>query len=334
VFYAALIVSGYQADYIMPPAGLLCSFVFLTTYRVVFENQEKRWIKNTFGQYLSPAVVDALVKDPEKLKLGGDKRDMSVMFMDIAKFTSISEKMTPEELTEMLNTYLTALTDIILENDGVVDKYIGDCIMAFWNAPLDLPDHRAKACLTACKCIEAIKKLNEQKLAAALPIKPEIRIGLNSGYMVVGNMGSCKRFSYTVIGDNVNLASRLEGANKFFGSSIMVSEDCYAQAADSMAARELGRIRVIGKDKPIKVFELLGPKTELTENTRLFIEHYAKGVELFNGRDFKGASASFNSALELLPEDKVCKFYQARCAELIANAPAQDWDGVFNLTSK
>ncbi|MDD4004642.1 MAG: adenylate/guanylate cyclase domain-containing protein [Elusimicrobiaceae bacterium] len=334
VLYGALILSGYMLSFIMPPAGLLCSFIFLTAYRVVFEGQEKRWIKQTFGQYLSPAVVDVLVKNPEKLKLGGEKRDMSVLFLDIAKFTSISEKLTPEELTEFLNKYLTALTDIILKNDGVVDKYIGDCIMAFWNAPLDDPQHRVKACRAACECIEAIRTLNQDPLIAAMPIKPQVRIGLNSGDMVVGNMGSGKRFSYTVIGDNVNLASRLEGANKYFGSSIMASEECYGGASESVAARELGRVRVVGKDVPIKVYELFGPREAIPEETNRFLAAYAAGVELYGKRDFAGAADKFSSALELAPQDKVCKFYLAQCAQYRAAPPQPDWDGVFNLTSK
>ncbi|MFA6583143.1 MAG: adenylate/guanylate cyclase domain-containing protein, partial [Elusimicrobiaceae bacterium] len=331
--YVILSVSGYKTDYVMPASGLVISFAFLTIYRVVVEGQEKRWIKSTFGQYLSPAVVDVLVKDPGKLKLGGEKRDMTVFFLDIAKFTSISEKLTPEELTDMLNKLLTALTNVIMENDGVVDKYIGDCIMAFWNAPLDDPGHRVKGCIAAAKCQEAMQKLTEEYFNA-MPIKPQARIGLNSGFMVVGNMGSEKRFSYTVIGDEVNLASRLEGANKFFGSKIMVSEACYAGARDVVAARELGRVRVVGKNIPIKVYELFGLKETLPAEKNELLKVYGEGVALFGARDFAGAAAKFEAALKLSPDDKVSDFYIKQCEQNIKTPPPAEWDGVFNLTSK
>ena len=171
-----------------------------------------------FGQYVPPEVVDILVKNPERLKLGGEKRDMTMFFLDIAHFTTISEKMSPEALIQFLNHYLTALTDDIFHNNGVVDKYIGDCVMAFWNAPLDEPDHRRKACLAAVACVATIERLNREYVDPSMPETPKVRIGLNSGEVVVGNTGSARKLAYTVLGDEVNLASRLEGANKFFGS--------------------------------------------------------------------------------------------------------------------
>jgi adenylate cyclase len=273
------------------------------------------------------------VKDPAKLKLGGEKREMTVFFLDIAHFTSISEKLDPERLTQFLNVYLSTITDIILKNDGVVDKYIGDCVMAFWNAPLDLPEHRLKGCLSAVECIAAVERLNEKGFAG-LPEKPAVRIGLNSGKMVVGNMGSSTRLSYTVISDEVNLASRLEGANKYFGSRVMASEATYAGAKDKVEARELGMLRVVGKAVPVRVYELMGKKGELTSSARGLLERYAEGFDLFYKRDFAGAQLAFRAALEIAPEDAPSKLYLRLCGDYLKEPPVKEWDGVFNLTSK
>ena len=334
VTFAFLYAGGIKAEYVMPSAGLLGSFVILTILRVVIEDREKRWIKNTFAQYLSPKVVEVLVKEPDRLKLGGEKRDMTVLFLDIAHFTTISEKMDPESLTNFLNKYLSALTDVILKNDGVVDKYIGDCIMAFWNAPLDVKRHRYMGCLSAIECQAAIAKLNDELTDFAMPEKPAIRVGVNAGHMVVGNMGSNTRFSYTVIGDEVNLASRMEGANKYFGSSIMISESIYEEAKADIEARPLGRVRVVGKNIPIAVYEPLAKKGELSEAKGKMLAAYLEGHELFHKRDFSGAAKAFAAALEAVPGDQPSKLYLKNAQDFLAAPPPQSWDGVFNLTSK
>ncbi|MBI4387279.1 MAG: adenylate/guanylate cyclase domain-containing protein, partial [Elusimicrobia bacterium] len=262
----ALFQRLWVVEFAAPSLALWGSFATLFVRKTLLEAREKRFIKQTFGQYVAPEVVDILVKNPDKIRLGGEKREMTVFFLDIAHFTTISEKMAPEALIQFLNHYLTALTDIILKNKGVVDKYIGDCIMAFWNAPIDEPRHRVLACLSAVECIDAISRLNQEYVDPTIPEKPAIRIGLNSGVMVVGNTGSARKLAYTVLGDEVNLASRLEGANKFFGSKIMASEACCREAAEEVEARELGRVRVVGKAVPIRVYELLCRKGRLTED--------------------------------------------------------------------
>jgi len=331
---AAALVFGHKMQYVMPIAGYLISFVGLTVYRVVVEGQEKRWIKSTFGQYVSPKFVDVLVKDPSKLRLGGEKKEMTVFFLDIAHFTTISEKMDPAALTQFLNTYLTALTDVILRHEGFVDKYIGDCIMAFWNAPLDVPEHRLMGILSAVECLAEVERLNKQLVGSVIPEPIAVRVGINSGSISVGNMGSTMRFSYTVIGDDVNLASRLEGANKFFGSRIMASESAFAGAEDKILARRLGRLRVVGKSIPIQVYEPLAKKGAETAPVAALVKAYEEGYDLFYKKDFRGALAAFTSAEKASPGDGPSKFYIKLCEEYLSAPPAADWDGVFNLTSK
>ena len=321
--------------YVAPSISVMLAFFFPSMFLIVGkglrEGKEKKWIKNTFGQYLSPKVVEVITKDPDKLALGGEKRDMTAFFLDIAGFTTMSEKMTPEQLTTMLNNYLSGLTEVILKHDGVVDKYIGDCIMAFWNAPLDQKDHRKLACLAAVDCMSEIHRLNQT--LTEFEIKPSARIGLNSGPMVVGNMGSRTRLSYTVMGDSVNLASRLEGANKFFHSKIMVSEYTYDEAKGSVEARLLGQIRVVGKAIPVKVYEPLARKGKLSAEMEKMRAAYNKGYEAFYKGSFASARKSFEAALAAVPDDGPSKFYLDLAVKYAGGTP-EGWDGTFNLTSK
>jgi adenylate cyclase len=321
-------------EFTAPAVAFGGTFIALMVHRAMQEYAQKREVRQMFGQYVAPEVVDILVKDPDKLKLGGDRRDMTMFFLDIAHFTTISEKMKAENLIQFLNHYLTALTDDILATNGVVDKYIGDCIMAFWNAPLDEPKHREKACLAAVACLKTIERLNKDYVDPTIPEKPAVRIGLNSGDVVVGNTGSARKLAYTVLGDEVNLASRLEGANKFFGSTVMASENTYKEAAGVVEARPLGRVRVVGKAIPILVYELLGKKGEVGEAWQKGLPLYRSGVEKYNGREFAGAKADFEAVLKHLPDDKVSKLYLNVCQDFCTIPPPPEWDGVFNLTSK
>ena len=313
----------YNLPYLTPALSLIVPFLFMTVYKAIVEGREKKWIKSTFGQYLSPKVVEIITKDPSRLSLGGEKRDMTVFFLDIAGFTTMSEKMTPEQLTKMLNNYLSGLTDVILKHDGVVDKYIGDCIMAFWNAPLDQKEHQKLACLAAVDCMDEINRLNKD--LTEFDVKPSARIGLNSGPMVVGNMGSRTRLSYTVMGDSVNLASRLEGANKYFHSKIMVSEYTYDAAKDFIEARQLGQIRVVGKAIPVKVYEPLAHKGKLSAGGKKLLEAYNEGFAAF----YKGAYDKAGADAQ----DGPSRFYLELSEKYSAAVPG-GWDGTFNLTSK
>ncbi|MBI3297741.1 MAG: adenylate/guanylate cyclase domain-containing protein [Elusimicrobia bacterium] len=329
-----LFLNLHILEFVAPLLGYVLPFIALMLHKAIEENRKAAEVRQMFGQYVAPEVVDILVKNPDKLSLGGEKRDMTMFFLDIAHFTTISEKMTPEALIQFLNTYLTALTDDILANNGVVDKYIGDCVMAFWNAPLEEPDHRRKACLAAVACVKTIERLNREYKDPTMPETPAVRIGLNSGEVVVGNTGSARKLAYTVLGDEVNLASRLEGANKFFGSTLMASEDTYNGARDAVEGRLLGSVRVVGKNEPIKVFELLAKKGELDAGWAKGLPLYHEGVALWETRKWEPAKALFDQVLVLVPGDKTTKHYLSTCEDYIAIEPPKEWEPVFNLTSK
>ncbi len=253
-FYSSVIIATAT-----PILQIGLTFTIIITYRVLTEQKEKKYIRQTFSKFVSKSVVDELLRYPDKLKLGGDKRNMTVLFSDIRGFTSLSEKLTPEQLVEHLNVYLQTMTDIVIKYNGTLDKYIGDAIMAFWGAPIPQDDHALQACRA---CIEMMKELKNLNTMWEKEGKPslDIGIGLNSGDMVVGNMGSSSRMDYTLMGDNVNLGSRLEGTNKIYKTNIIISEFTYDPVKDHVIARELDLIRVKGKKLPVKIYELLDVK--------------------------------------------------------------------------
>ena len=326
-----MLVRQYDMPFLSVFVTMLVPFIFVTVHKAVLEGREKKWIKNTFGQYLSPKVVELITKDPSKLSLGGEKRDMTAFFLDLAGFTTMSEKLSPEELTAMLVEYLSAFTDVILKHDGTVDKYIGDCIMAFWNAPLDQADHRRLGILTAIDCQNEMARLNES--LTQFTIKPKCRVGVNSGPMVVGNMGSRSRLSYTVMGDTVNMASRMEGANKYFHSKIMTSEMTFGDLKGEFDHRYLGSIRVVGKAIPVKVYEPFARKGEAATEVKAMLTHYEAGIEKFYKGDYAGSLPDFKAALAALPGDGPSQFYIDN-AEKFAKEPPKGWDQSFNLTEK
>lgn len=322
------------ADFVAPATTCLACYVGVLFYRLVTEEREKRWIKSTFSQYLSPKVITLLVQDPARLKLGGEEREISILFSDIEHFTTASEQLGTAPLVEFLNQYLTLMSDVILKHDGVVDKYVGDAIMAFWNAPLDQGDHARLACSAALECQAVLRKFREEFKSRLLP--PVFsRIGINTGPAKVGNMGSKTRLSYTAIGDSVNLASRLEGANKVFGTYLMISETTYEKVQGGFECRELDKITVVGKRRPIRVYELMARKGELTEHVRKGLECYEEALHLyFPGRQFAKAKERFRQVFDFIPNDPVAQVYVERCELFSVQPPAPDWDGVSILTSK
>ncbi len=235
------------------------TYTMLVTYRVVNEQQEKKYIRQTFSKFVSKSVVDELLKDPSKVKLGGEKKILTVLFSDIRGFTSISERLTPEELVEHLNIYLQSMTDIVIKYYGTLDKYVGDEIMAFWGAPIEMEDHALKACQAAVEMMVELHKMNSKWELEKKPTL-DIGIGINTGDMVVGNMGSSSRMDYTLMGDNVNLGARLEGTNKVYRTHIIISEFTYEYVKNHVIARELDLIRVKGKAQPVKIYELVALK--------------------------------------------------------------------------
>ena len=289
------------------------------------EGRQKSFIKQAFRHYLSGEVIEKILRDPNHLKLGGQKRELTIMFTDLAGFSTFSEKLDPVELTALLNDYLTEMTDIIMEEGGTLDKYEGDAIIAFWNAPLEQPDHAVRACRAALRCQKRLAELREvfQKRTGAIL---RMRAGLNTGEVVVGNMGSRKRFNYTILGDAANLASRLEGANKAFGTETMVSGNIWSKVSDEFCGRKLADLRVVGRKNAVPVYELTG---FAADNAPAGREIFADGLEHFSEGNFAEAINCFSQ----LPDDPAARQYIRRCEHLNANPPVS-WDGVWEMTEK
>ena len=297
------------------------------------ERGQKTLIRDAFGQYLSPKVVNILVKDPTRLSLGGEEREMTAYFSDVASFSTISEQLTPQELVALLNDYLTAMCDIIADYDGTVDKFEGDAIIAFWGAPLNQPDHARLACFASIDMQNYMTSYRGRLEAEGKPIL-HVRMGLNTGRMLVGNMGSAQRMDYTMMGDSVNLAARLEGANKFYKTYSMISGFTYDQVADDVEARELDLIRVVGKREAVRVYELMERRGKLDEERTELVARYNRGLELYKALKFKEAIDAFREAVEIAPLDGPSLTYIDRCEDYLQQPPPSDWDGVYTLTSK
>ncbi len=345
IFYALLILVIFVAvnmfifskynvwlNLIYPVFTMAFIYLGITVYHYIKEEQEKKKIRGAFQYYLTASVINEMLKDPTKLKLGGDKKDLSVLFSDIRGFTTISEKLSPEELVRLLNEYLTAMTDVVFRHDGMLDKYMGDAIMAVFGAPLDQPDHARRSCLTALEMLSELHRLQKKWQAEGKPVL-NIGVGVNSGDMVVGNMGSEMRFDYTVMGDMVNLGSRLEGINKEYGSNIIISEFTFNIVKDSMCCRELDWVRVKGKKLPVKIYELLGEKKDESK-FKEFIGNFEEGLALYRASRWDEAIAAFQKTLSIRPEDEASRLYIERCKNLKENPPPAPWDGVFTMTKK
>lgn len=317
---------------VYPVLTMATIYLMITVYRYVTEEKEKKKIRGAFQYYLTASVMEEILKDPSKLKLGGDKKDLTVMFSDIRGFTTISEKLTPQELVHLLNEYLTAMTDIVFKYNGLLDKYIGDAIMAVWGDPVDQPDHPLRGCHTALEMMKTLSTMQEKWRQEGWP-HVDIGIGINTGDMVVGNMGSDMRFDYTVMGDNVNLSSRLEGINKEYGTHIVLSEFTYERVKDAMFCRELDSVRVKGKKLPVKIYELICDRKDAAPHeayARIFEEGLAKYKE---GKWDEGI-ALFRKVLEVQPDDPPSLLYIDRCEALKEHPPEGVWDGVFTMTKK
>jgi adenylate cyclase len=324
---------GLWLDLAIPEGALAVSFAAAATVEYLTEGKQRRQLRTVFDKYMAAEVVDEIMRNPEAIRLGGEKKELSVFFSDVAGFTSISEQLDPETLVELLNKYLSAMTDIILRHRGNVNKYLGDGIMAIFGAPRGDPNHASLACFAALDSQSELAKRREQWKAEG---QPEIsaRIGINSGWLVVGNMGSQARMEYTVMGDTVNLASRLEGANKFYDTLILLGPRTYELAAQDIEAREVDLMRVKGKKEPVVVFELLARKGRLSAEQHRVMETYLEGLEAYKRRDFKAAAAQFEAALALDPRDGPSRVYLERAKEYFVAPPPADWDGVYELKSK
>lgn len=302
-------------------------FIFIFCAKYILEERNKKFIKGAFAKYVSPAVIDSILEDPKKLALGGEKKEVTILFSDIRSFTSFSEKMDAKVLAEFLNEYLGVMTDIVFDTGGTLDKYIGDAVMAFWGAPLNQPDHALKACEAALKMQEKLAEMRPH-FKTKYDINVEIGIGINSGYVNVGNMGSERVFEYTVIGDHVNLASRLEGLTKEYFSKILTTRftlDCISNAGKFFPQyRVIDLVKVKGKDKAIELIELTGGKIE-SETFQFFNE----ARKLYSQKNWDEAIRNFKESKEPLSE-----VFIERCEYFKQNPPPENWDGSWVMKTK
>lgn len=325
-------LNGWVVTIIFPLFLILSLYIFMTFYKYFTEERSKKELRGTFSKYVSPSIVDEILKDPENLELGGKKQNMTVLFSDIRGFTTISEMLDPRALSELLNSYLTPMTELVFEHKGTLDKYMGDAIMAFFGAPVQYPDHAAHACRCALSHIEKLKELQAEYAKQGLP-QIDIGIGINTGEMSVGNMGSETVRSYTVMGDAVNLGSRLEAINKEYGTRIIISEFTYNDVKNDFTCREIDWVRVKGKNKPVKIYELVCEGTAHVE-VKNMLQHFNKGFELYHQKMWTEAIEQFNLSLNYIPEDVPSKLYISRCESFIKQPPPEDWDGVYVMTTK
>jgi adenylate cyclase len=312
-------------------AALAFSSVAVESFRL--ERARKREIQGWFGAYVSPHVVRRLIENPDALKLGGERREVSVLFSDIVGFTPLSERLAPERLVSLTNACLEELSAPIMDHGGYIDKYIGDAIMAVFGTPEVLENHALAGCRAALECRRRLLILNE-RLERQFGARIGVRFGINTGEVVVGNVGSERKRNYTVLGDAVNLASRLEGANKEFKTDILVGPLTAAGAAGVIAFRPVARMRVKGKQEAVEVFEPQGELTDLDPATREFLAATEAGYREYCERKFAGAAKAFEQAAALRPDDFLTKRYLAEAQSFAAHSPPRDWEPVLQLHTK
>jgi len=361
-----LIAAGFLAFYlgwwiplVAPIGAMTLAFLVVTLYNYATEGKDKRFIKGAFSRILSPKVIDQIIADPSQLKLGGEKRKMTALFTDIQSFSSISSELQdeygedgPKVLVNLLNLYLTEMSNVVLNNGGTIDKYEGDAIIGFFGAPVWIENHAVQACRSAILMKRREKEIVEKimspegefltplaKLIGLNVLRMErplyTRIGLNTGDMVVGFMGTPAKMDYTIMGNAVNLAARLEGVNKqYYTHGILISEYTREQIGDDFVVRPLSRITVVGIPVPVRIFELLELKTDASPEMLQAVKLWEEAMKAYEGKNFEGAKKIFAETCQKDPEDKVAKLYLDRCEEFIASPPPADWDGVDNLTEK
>lgn len=322
---------GLLLDPILPATAVFSVFVVTMPLRLLLTDREKRFVRGAFGRYLAPELVERLAANPKELQLGGQNRELTVLFSDIRGFTGLSEGMNPTALTELLNGFLTPMTDVLLRSEATIDKYMGDAIMAFWNAPLDLPGHPRRACLAALGMVAALARMNA---GVATPLR--IGIGLNTGIACVGNLGSAQRFSYSAIGDNVNLAARIEGLTKEYDIPILASAATRAAAAD-LAFLEVDLVRVVGRKEPVAVHAVMGDARHAeSPGFRALAAAHEQMIAAWRVADPGRAAAALAGARALAPAtlSRLYGLYEARLAQMHRAPPPPGWDGVFDARTK
>ena len=333
VVYESFARLGWWLSFVLPAGVLVVNYAGVTSFRMIFEEREKRKIRKTFSQYVSPGVISLIEQDPAKYyHPGGESKELSIMFSDIRSFTSIAEGMSPDELVFLLNEYLGEMTDILFKRWGTLDKYIGDAIMAFWGSPFPQEDHAERACACALDMQARLQELN-RKWESEGRKQLSIGIGINTGVVNVGNMGSARRLAWTVMGDAVNLASRLEGLNKEYHTGIIVSETTWREVAPKFVGRELDYTRVKGKLQPVSLYELLAFASEAPRYTDL-LTRFAAALAAYRRRHWDEAIESFEALLARYPDDGPAHELLKRSHEYRREGPAADWDGVYVMKTK
>jgi len=326
-----LFTVGLRLAWVVPTVDLVVTSAGVIFLSYLLVDREKAKLRSTFSRYLGEDVIDVAMADPERLNRG-EKREMTVLFSDIRGFTSLAERMSPEKLAAFINEYLSPMTRIVFDEKGTLDKYIGDAVMAFWNAPVEQPDHALRACRAAVKMLQKLDELKTVWRAAQYP-ELEIGVGINTGPMVVGNMGSDVRVDYTVLGDAVNLGSRLEGTTKQYDTRIVLAESTYLAVREHVVARRLGAVRVKGREEPVRIYQLraLGVAVGTEKDT---ITTFEAGLDAWAQRRFEVARAAFQTVLEAWSDDTPSRLYLKALDEFATTPPAPDWDGVITLVSK
>jgi adenylate cyclase len=320
--------SGLDLDFIPLFIGLVTCSGYDAYNRYQRVRREKKFIQNAFKNYLSDSLLAEIMKNPRGLNLGGERKLVTIFFSDLAGFTTLAEALSPEEVVNILNIYLERMTSVIMENGGFVNKFAGDAIMAFWGAPLASDDQAVRAMGAARRCQEELTELNLDFEKKGLP-QLGMRIGINSGEVIVGNIGSRKRFEYTVIGDAVNLASRLEGINKQYKTAVICGSMSAGMAAERMVLRQLDRVRVKGKKIPEEIYEVVGEKSRAAAAEVGGLARFDKGLQLYFSGDFAAALEIFTA----VPDDPPAQVFVQRCQYLLDNPP-DSWDGVWTFTEK
>lgn len=323
---------GWIVDLLWPTIAIILGFGAVMLERRIAAERQKREIRAAFSRYVTESVVASILADPSKLKLGGERRRMSVLFSDIRGFTTISEGLRPEKLVETMNKYLSRMTDEVFKHEGVLDKYIGDAVMAFWNAPLDQPDHAKRAVETALDMLSALKEMNATKVFGDLELK--IGVGVNTGDMVVGNMGSEERFDYTVIGDSVNLGSRLESLTKEYGVCLLITESARQELNNGYLIRAIDLVAVKGKKEPVKIFEVMKRSKNASQPERQFVKKFEDALTAYFAKDFAQAVQLTSELLAERPDDGPSKTLKTRAEHFIQEPPSVDWNGVWVMTKK
>jgi adenylate cyclase len=321
------------------PLGTILAMIIAIIIREAISyadsEKEKSFIRTAFSTYVSGDIVKEIIADPSRLQLGGTKRHMTAIFTDVKDFSAISERLEPEDLVSLLNKYLSAMSDVILSQQGTIDKYEGDAIIAFFGAPLPLEDHAMRACVSAItmKKIEAElnKEIMEQKLS---PVPLLTRFGINTNNMVAGNMGTANKMNYTIMGSAVNLAARLEGVNKQYGTWILASEETVNETKETLLYRRLDRVRVVGVNKPTRICELLDIAETADVRDKNFVAVFHEALDYFEKQEWKLALDGFTETASIKIDDTPSLIYIDRCKKFLIAPPKDNWDGVYNLTSK